>query len=146
MEKLLISACLFGQSVTYKGTNHAINKEELEKFFELIPVCPEVMGGLPIPRLPSERMGDSVYHQNGKDVTENYQKGAEIALQLCQKHTIHYALLKAKSPSCGKMCYDGTFSHHLIDRPGVTVELLSNHGIEVFDETEIEKLLEIARK
>ena len=144
MENLLISACLMGFECKYCGGSNYIGDEKLSKLKEnyvLIPVCPESAGGLPTPRDPSERIGDKVMSSKGVDVTANYKKGADVALWLCKKYDCKKALLKAKSPSCGKdMIYDGTFSGALTQRHGVTTELLLQNNIEVFSEKELDKL------
>ena len=147
MKKLLVSACLLGTPCRYDGKskpNDAVIK--LSDCYNLIPVCPEVDGGLPTPRVPSERIGDRVMMKDGRDVTENYFKGAEYALSLCIYNDITCAILKERSPSCGKGCiYDGTFTGTLTNRDGVTAELLKKNGITVLGETEIaemEKLYE----
>lgn len=141
MEKLLISACLMGFECKYCGGSNYIGDEKmaaLKEKYVLIPVCPESAGGLPTPRDPSERIGDKVVSSKGRDVTENYAKGAETALKLCEKFGCKKALLKAKSPSCGKdMIYDGTFSGTLVAGQGVAAELLSANGIEIISEKEI---------
>ena len=144
MENLLISACLMGFECKYCGGSNYIGDEKLSKLKEnyvLIPVCPESAGGLPTPRDPSERIGDKVMSSKGVDVTANYAKGAETALTLCQKYGCKKAILKAKSPSCGRdIIYDGTFSGALTRRHGVTTELLLQNNIEVFSEKELDKL------
>ena len=146
MEKLLISACLLGIATRYDGkSKKAISDENLKKLSEkyhLIPVCPEIYGGLPTPRVPSERVGERVLMSNGNDVTENYVKGAEETLHLAALTGAKKALLKAKSPSCSKSgIYDGSFSGVLKEGMGVTAELLKNNGVEVFDENDIEDLI-----
>ena len=142
MEKLLISACLLGENVKYNGKNNLIDFSLLEDYFEFIPICPEVDGGLSIPRKPSERKANKVLNIDQEDVTLNYEKGKNIALDLAKKSNVRYALLKDKSPSCGNdKIYDGTFTHTLIDRPGVTAEALKNAGIKVFNENEIDALI-----
>lgn len=138
-----MSSCLAGFNLKYNGkNNYNFLIEELKKKYELIYVCPEVDGGLSIPRDPSERIGDKVFSINGKDVTEEYNLGANKALKLAKEFNIKIAILKDGSPSCGKSyIYDGTFSHVKINRLGVTAELLTNNGIEVYTENEIDKLL-----
>ena len=144
MENILISACLLGESCRYDGkAGKRIAIDRLEKKYNLIPVCPEVSGGLSTPRLPSERVGDKVIMKDGSDVTENFIRGAYEALGLCEKFGCKAAILKERSPSCGKgKVYDGTFSTTLTDGDGVTAELLSKNGIEVYGESEISKLLD----
>lgn len=142
-EKLLISACLIGENVKYNGGNN-YNKdvELLKKYFDFIIVCPEVDGGLTIPRIPSERLNNRVINKEGKDVTNEFYNGANKALNLVKSLNIKYALLKGKSPSCGKTSYDGTFTHKLINRPGVLVELLNKENVRVYNENEIAKLIQ----
>ena len=98
MEKLLISACLLGNKCRYDGKDNALDiLDELKEKYELIPVCPEVDGGLPTPRFPSEIRGDKVMNSQNEDNTAYFLKGAEKAIALVKKYHIRYALLKAKS-------------------------------------------------
>ncbi len=140
-EKILISACLLGVNCKYNGQNNY--KEDLLnklKDKELIPFCPEIVGGLQTPREPSEIINDKVMNKKGIDVTENYQRGAKEALALCQRLNIKKALLKAKSPSCGSgKIYDGTFTSTLISGDGITAKLLKENGIIVLNENDIIK-------
>lgn len=143
MEKILISACLVGDKVKYDGHSNYNEKIKLllEKY-ELVPFCPEVEGGLSVPRKPCERVKDRVKTESGKDVTKNYEQGAELALNICLYLGIKIAILKENSPSCGShKIYDGSFSHKLIDGEGVTTELLRRKGIKVISEDEIDTLL-----
>lgn len=132
-EKILVSSCLLGLNCRYDGgNNYSKEVEEFFKNYEVIPICPEIMGGLPTPRTPSERQADRVINKDGKDVTEQYEKGARECLFLAQKYDVKKALLKLRSPSCGsKEIYDGTFSHTIIEGDGVTAELFKKNGIEV---------------
>lgn len=143
MENILISACLLGIGCRYDGKHKANNEVlSLGEKYNLIPVCPEIYGGLPTPRVPSERIGDKVMMKDGNDVTENYKRGAMEALELCRIYNIKTAILKERSPSCGKgEIYDGTFSGTLTERDGVTAELLIANGIRVLGESEINILL-----
>ena len=146
MEKLLISACILGVSCRYDGKSKpCIVDEKLDKLiskYELVPFCPEIYGGLPTPRTPSERIGGEVYMKDGRCVTENYKKGSFEALALCRAMGITKALLKEKSPSCGKgKIYDGSFTGTLIDGNGVAAEHLLENGVAVFGESEIDLLL-----
>lgn len=146
MERLLISSCLLGLATRYDGRTKAVFSESdisrLSEKYELVPVCPEIYGGLPTPRTPSERVGDRVLMKDGTDVTENYRKGASDALVLCRILGIKKALLKARSPSCGKgEVYDGSFSGTLVSGHGVAAELLLNNGVEVYTENELDKLI-----
>ena len=143
MENILVSACLLGIGCRYDG-KHKVNSEvlKLKEKYNMIPVCPEIFGGLPTPRTPSERIGDKVMMKDGTDVTENYQKGANEALELCRIFNVKTAVLKQRSPSCGKgLIYDGSFSGTLAERDGVTAELLISAGIRVLGEDEINILL-----
>ena len=143
MENILVSACLLGIGCRYDG-KHKANHEviRLAEKYNLIPVCPEIYGGLQTPRIPSERIGDKVMMKDGRDVTDNYKRGALEALELCRIYNIRTAILKERSPSCGKgEIYDGTFTGALTERDGVTAELLCANGIRVLGETEINILL-----
>lgn len=146
MEKMLISACLLGISSRYDGRSKTVidgeTMKRLSEKYELVPFCPEIYGGLPTPRVPSERVGDRVVMKDGTDVTENYAKGANEALLLCRLLGIKKALLKERSPSCGKnVIYDGSFTGVLTERDGVAAELLISEGIEVFTESDVAQLL-----
>lgn len=135
-EKILVSACLLGVDCKYNGGNNYNDKVvEYLKDKEVIPICPEIMGGLSTPRYPSERVSNKVINNQNIDVTNEYIKGAEQALKLAKLFNVKKALLKAKSPSCGNgKIYDGTFTNTLIDGKGITTELLESNGIEVITE------------
>ncbi len=142
MENILVSACLLGVACRYDGKrkpNEAVIA--LKEKYNLIPVCPEIMGGLPTPRLPSEIRGETVIMENGEDVTDKYSKGAEETLRLARLFGCGKAVLKEKSPSCGSgRIYDGTFSKTLTEGNGVTAGMLLANGIRVAGETEIDAL------
>ena len=142
MENILVSACLLGVSCRYDGKSKPNeNVIALKDRYNLIPVCPEIMGGLPTPRTASEIQGSQVVMGDGKNVTKEYRKGAEEVLKLCRLFGCKRAVLKEKSPSCGcGKVYDGTFSGKLIDGNGITAKLLMENGIEVFGETGIMNL------
>ena len=141
MENILISACLLGIACRYDGESKNYDLGKLAEQYNLVPFCPEIYGGLPTPRIPSEIAGDRIVNKEGEDVTAQYRKGAEEALRLCKILDIKKAVLKEKSPSCGKgRVYDGSFTRSLIHGDGVTVKLLKEHGIEVFTENEINKI------
>ena len=144
MEALLVSACLLGFDCKYNGGNNALPAETLQKLrarYRLIPICPELMGGLPVPRTPSERRGDRVVSRDGRDVTAEYRRGAELSLRLAQRYDCRKALLKARSPSCGSgQIYDGSFSGMLIPGKGITAGLLESKKMEVFSEEKDEIL------
>lgn len=138
-EKILVSACLLGVDCKYSGGNN-YNEKVIEyiKDKEVIPVCPEILGGLSTPRPPSERIGSKVINNQNIDVTKEYTKGAQQALLLAKLFNVKKALLKAKSPSCGKgSIYDGTFSSVLIEGNGVTTDLLEANGITVITEQDL---------
>lgn len=141
--KLLISGCLCGNNTKYNGLNNKLDEiDKIKELFELYIICPEVMGGLSVPRLPSEISNDFVYMINKQDVTKNFNIGAEIALNLAIKHDIKIALLKDGSPSCGvHQIYDGTFSGHKVEGKGITTRLLIKNNIKVYTENEIDKLI-----
>ena len=140
--RVLISACLLGVCCRYDGDSKAYpGIEQLARQHTLVPVCPEQLGGLPTPRPPAERRGDRVVTRSG-DVTEQYRRGAEEALKLCKLLDCEAAVLKERSPSCGRgAVYDGTFTGTLTPGDGVTAELLASHGIPVYGESRIEDLL-----
>lgn len=140
---VLVSACLLGVCCRYDGESKPnADVISLRDRFILLPICPEEDGGLPTPRTPSERVGDRVLMRDGRDVTENYIKGASLALERAKSFGCTAAILKARSPSCGKgQIYDGSFSGTLTDRDGVCAEMLKRNGIKVYTEDEIEILL-----
>ena len=142
MKTILVSACLMGSPCRYDGKSQPCPAvAALQERYRLIPVCPEVFGGLPTPRVPSERIGERVMMKDGHDVTQNYHRGAAEALTLCRIYNIRTAILKERSPSCGKgEIYDGSFSGALTKHDGVTAELLISEGIRVLGESEIDFL------
>lgn len=141
----IVSACLAGITCRFDGEGKE-NKIilELVRQGKAIPVCPEVLGGLSTPRISCEIVEDNngakkVINKEGRDCTKEFVKGAEIALAIAKAIGANKAILKAKSPSCGYgFVYDGTFSGKLIEGNGVTAELLSKHGIEVYSEKDFE--------
>ena len=141
-ENLLISACLFGIPCRYDGKSVTkIDVERLKEKYNLVPVCPEIYGGLSTPRRPSEQKDGGVFMNDGTDVSENFLRGAKAAYSLATLLDCKKALLKERSPSCGKgKIYDGTFTSTLADRDGVTAELLISKGIRVLGESEIDLL------
>lgn len=142
MEKILVSACLLGEKCRYDGElKPNQNVIDILSQYECVKVCPEVMGGLPTPRKPSEIACGRVKMVDGTDVTREYKLGAELALAKAREQGCKIAVLKARSPSCGKgLVYDGTHTAALTKGDGVTARLLMDNGITVLDETEIEKL------
>lgn len=141
--KVLISACLLGCACRYDGKSkpHPL-AQELARRGLAVPVCPEQLGGLPTPRTPSERQGQRVVMQNGRDVTAEYRRGAEEALAVARLYGCQMAVLKERSPSCGHgEVYDGTFTGTLTTGDGVTAELLRENGIAVYGESDLTDLL-----
>ena len=147
MENVLISACLLGFECKYCGGSNKLTEQQLAALgerFRLIPVCPETAGGLPTPRDPSERLGDKVVSNQGRDVTEAYQKGAETALWLARRYDCKAALLKEKSPSCGSgQIYDGSFTGTLVTGDGVAAQMLKEEGLIVFGESDVDLLITV---
>lgn len=140
-KKVIISACLLGVECRYDGKSNRLPAEklrELSEKYELIPVCPECYGGLTTPRVPSERVGDSVLSKTGTDVTKQFNRGAQAALYLAKLFGADTAVLKENSPSCGSgTIYDGTFSGTLTPGDGVTAQLLKENGVTVVGENSI---------
>lgn len=143
MEKILVSACLLGCKCRYDGESKINNDViKLMERFLLIPLCPEILGGLPTPRPPAEIINEKVINKLGEDVTANYIQGAKETLYLAKLYGIKKAILKSNSPSCGcGMIYDGTFSNKLKPGDGITTKLLKENNIQVITENEILNLI-----
>lgn len=144
--KVLVSACLLGVCCRYDGRGNP-NDDALSLLgrddIMLIPVCPEQLGGLSTPRIPSERRDDGVVNRAGENVTSQFTRGAEEALRIAKLCGCKIAVLKERSPSCGcGRIYDGSFSGSLTDGDGVTAELLRREGIEVYGESRISKIFD----
>lgn len=150
MQKILVSRCLLGHHVRYDGGAHGpfgvLQRWQAEG--RIVPLCPEMAGGLPTPRPPAEIPGGQgaevldggvqVLTLDGEDVTRAFVDGAEQALALVQRYGIRLALLKARSPSCGNLeNYDGTFSGRKVEGEGVTAALLRRAGVQVFNEEQL---------
>lgn len=144
-ENILISSCLLGLYCRYDGKPVHLNHiEALIEKHHLIPICPEIMGGMGTPRNPCERKESCVIDCSGKDVTGYFERGALEALKLSKLYNCRYAILKERSPSCGYgRIYDGAFSGNLIAGNGVTADLLAENGLRIFGESQIGKLLEL---
>ena len=131
--RYVVSSCLLGHNCKYSGGNN--RNEKLINFLkdqEVLCVCPEVLGGLPIPRASSEIRGDKVINTNGEDVSKQFYAGALKALQKTLEFQPDLAILQPRSPSCGKgFVYDGTFTKRLVPGNGVFVKMLLEAGIEV---------------
>ncbi len=152
MERILISACLAGDLVRYDAKVVPINGYQVPIWHQqnqLVNVCPEVSGGLKIPRPPAQILNGNgldvlekrarVFDIKGNDVTGEFIKGAEYAFSLVTKYDIKVAVLKEKSPSCGvHFIYDGRFNHSLMSGFGVTTALLKKKGVTVFSENELD--------
>lgn len=136
MDRYIVSACLVGKNTKYSGGNNLNEKiVEFLKDKEYILVCPEVSGGLPIPRFPSEIKKDKVINSIGKDVTFEFKLGTQKEIDRVKEFGATKAILKSKSPSCGvNIIYDGTFSGNTISGDGVFVKELKKIGIEILTE------------
>lgn len=139
MKNILVSACLLGEPCRYDGKSKPCERViALKGTYNLIPICPEVMGGLPTPRTPSEICGERVLMKDGRDVTENYNRGAQKALEIARENACTVAILKEKSPSCGSgLIHNGSFDGGLVEGDGITTQLLKQNGIRVLGESEI---------
>ena len=140
---IIVSSCLLGKNCKYNGGNNKSNKLiEYLKDKEYIEVCPEVLGGLKIPRQPSEIKNDldrKVINKEGRNVTKYFANGAKKTLKIAKKNHADVAILKSRSPSCGLgKIYDGTFSSKLVDGNGITTELLLKNNIKVISSDEFE--------
>lgn len=142
MEMYLVSACLAGINCTYQAGNNLHPKVlELVKQKRAFLVCPEQLGGLPTPRTPAEILNSKIYMKDGKDVTSNFQKGAQETLRIIKLLNIKNAILKQNSPSCGcGRIYDGTHSGRLIPGNGITAKLLLENGIKIITEDDLENI------
>ena len=155
MNKILLSACLLGERVRYDGQSKTLRNTVLDKLLSqdrVISFCPEVAGGLSVPRAAAEiHAGDgaaviaklaSVKTKDGTDVSEFFLSGARQALALCREHDIRVAVLTESSPSCGSsQIYDGSFTRSTIPGSGVTAALLAQNGIKVFNQHQLEEAL-----
>jgi uncharacterized protein YbbK (DUF523 family) len=155
MHKILVSRCLLGQPVRYDGGAFALSAllEHWQAQGRIVPLCPEVAGGLPTPRPPAEIPGGQgaevldgvqvVRTLHGADVSAEFLAGAQAALRLVREHGIRLAVLKARSPSCGNHeNYDGSFSGAKVAGEGVTAAALRRAGVQVFNEQELEQAIQ----
>lgn len=133
--KYLVSACLMGENCKYNGGNNY--HEALVEFLkgkDVILVCPEVLGGLPIPRASAEIKDGRVINTKDEDVTQAFLNGAYQALNIAQEAAIDVAILQSRSPSCGKgKRYSGSFDGQLVKGNGIFVDLLEKEGYVVYD-------------
>lgn len=142
---ILVSHCFLGEPCRYDGQSR-LDRQIVELHragHQVIPVCPELLGGLDVPRSPAEIQPDGrVLTRDGQDVTAAYRAGAERVLEIAREHNCTVAVLKARSPSCGSgEIYDGTFTHTLKSGWGVAARLLAEAGIEVMDEEHLQTWL-----
>ena len=131
--KIAVSACLLGHNCKYNGGNNRSQKVlDYIEGHEVIPVCPEVTGGMTTPRVPVERKGNKAINRDGEDVTEFFRRGVEKTMKKMQD--INLAILQPRSPSCGcKQIYDGSFTKTLIDGKGMFAQALAEAGIPIMD-------------
>lgn len=139
---ILVSACLCGKKVRYDGEikNTVPYLDKLSEKYEIIPVCPELLGGLGLPRPQSEIKNGRVVNIEGQDVTKKFLKGAKKTYEIYKKNNAIFAILKESSPSCGSnTVYDGSFSGVKIEGEGITASYLKNNGIKVYCEKDFIK-------
>ncbi|MDR2295656.1 MAG: DUF523 domain-containing protein [Clostridiales Family XIII bacterium] len=144
MKKILVSECLYGgRTVRYDGADIPETDPRFLRWKEegrLVPICPEVFGGLPTPRPDAQRVGDRVRTRTGEDVTRAYEAGAAEALRLAREHAVAFAILKQDSPSCGsKRIYDGSFGGTKKAGRGMAAEYLQNAGFTVLGEEDMDE-------
>ena len=137
--KILVSACLMGQNCKYNGGNNYSEKVmEFVTGHEVIAVCPESLGGLPIPRVPSEIKDGTVINREGVSVDKEFREGAAKALKIALDNDVDLAILQSRSPSCGtKEVYDGTFSGTKIPGKGIFAQLLAEAGIKAVEPNDL---------
>ncbi len=137
--KIMVSACLLGDNVKYNGGNNRHEKVlEYIKGHEVVPVCPEMLGGLPVPRAPGEIQDGIVRNEDGTSVDYEYRTGAAKALEIAESERIDMAILQSRSPSCGvNQIYDGSFTGRKIKGMGVFARLLSENGYKIVDAEDI---------
>ncbi len=133
--KIMVSACLLGQNCKYNGGNNLSTKVlDYVKGHEVIPVCPEVLGGLPTPRIPAELVQGLVTTKDGHSVDKEFRQGAKIGLEMAKENNVDLVILQSRSPSCGvKQIYDGTFSGTKLAGQGIFAKLLQDNGLNVID-------------
>lgn len=137
----LVSGCLCGEKCRYDGQASISEKvKELVDSGKALVVCPEVMGGMSVPRLPCEIKDNRVINIENEDKTDYFNEGAKKVLALAKKYNIIKAILKEKSPSCGShYIYDGSFNKTLIKGQGITTKLLRENGIQVISDEEFKE-------
>lgn len=141
--KIMVSACLLGENCKYSGGNNY--REKLNEFLRehtVVPACPEVLGGLPVPRTPGEIVSGEVKTKDGVSLDREFRLGAERALALAKREQPDMIILQPRSPSCGAgTIYDGTFTGTLIPGNGVFAQLLLENGFTPVTADEAERLL-----
>ncbi len=146
VKKIIVSSCFINK---VRHDAKSSNDESINNFLEIMKmndievifVCPDVLGGLKIPRDPAEQQSGKVFTSKGRDVTENFNIGASKVLDIIKKHNTDIAILKSKSPSCGKgKVYDGNFNGTLVDGNGITTDFLINNGINVYSSDDLDDL------
>jgi purine nucleoside phosphorylase len=137
--RIAVSACLIGENCKYNGGNNYSEKViDYIKGNEVLPVCPEVLGGLPVPRETAEIVNGVVSHKDGTSVDKEFRKGAKKALEIVKEENVDLVILQSRSPSCGvNSIYDGSFSGKLISGKGVFADLLQKNGIKVMDVSDL---------
>ena len=160
MESILVSACLLGEPVRYNGDHKRCDHPLLQRWLRegrVVAVCPEVAGGLPVPRPPAEIAGGAggcavlqeaarVLDATGRDVSASFREGAEQALRQARSRHIRIAVLKEGSPSCGTgYTYDGSFTGTRVSQPGVCSARLQEAGVRVFSENQLEDVDELLK-
>ena len=133
--RIAVSACLLGENCKYNGSNNYSEKvNDFLNGHDIIPVCPEVLGGLPTPRDPAEIVNGIVKHKDGSSVDVQFRKGAELALDIVIENQAELVVLQSRSPSCGvNMIYDGTFSGKVVPGQGIFAKMLRDNNIKVLD-------------
>ncbi|BBB26021.1 DUF523 domain-containing protein [Amphritea japonica] len=147
--KILISACLLGNKVRFDGKDNLIDNDlihRLNRQGRLVSVCPEIEGGLPIPRPPAEiqdKFPLRITGINGEDVTPQFLAGAERAIEIAERENCCCALLKSRSPSCGNLeVYDGNFTGTIKAGSGATADELMRNGLPVYNERQLDQFIE----
>ncbi|MBQ7500320.1 MAG: DUF523 domain-containing protein [Clostridia bacterium] len=133
--RILVSACLLGEKCKYDGgDNYSEKTVRFIKDHKVIPVCPEVAGGLPVPRASCEIVNGEIINTAGESKDSEFRRGAEICLEIAKDNNIDMAILQSRSPSCGvNKIYDGSFSGKLIEGSGIFSSLLRENGFKVTD-------------
>ena len=143
--KIMVSACLAGENCKYNGGNNRNEKvQQLMSEHEVITVCPEQMGGLPTPRVPSEVKEGIVTARDGRNVDREFRTGAAKCLEIALREQPNLIVMQSRSPSCGvKQRYDGSFTGKLVDAPGVTAQLLMENGFRCVDVEDLSDYLTV---